>query len=73
MEVWSIIQRETGGLLHLEEHCTKSGEKVMEVLHTKHPDAHTPSSVGGRASQDARGGDSSDLRAVPHRRPQKGV
>ena len=28
-----------GGMLQLTELCTKTGERVMEVLHTKHPDA----------------------------------
>ena len=32
-------------MLQPEEHCTKYGEKVMEVLHNKHPDIHTSSMV----------------------------
>ena len=38
-----ITEHETGGLLHLEDPCTKTGDRVMEVLHTKHLDAHNPS------------------------------
>ena len=32
-----------GGVLLPEEKCTKTGERVMEVLRTKHPDARPPS------------------------------
>ena len=38
-----IIERETGGLMHPEEHCTKTGEREMEVLRTKNPYARPPS------------------------------
>ena len=34
-----------GGLLQPEEHCTKTGEKVMGVLCTKHPEASFPSAA----------------------------
>ena len=33
---------EAGGVLHPGERCTKTGERVMEVLRTKHPEARTP-------------------------------
>ena len=38
-----ITEREKGGVLLPEETCTKTGERVMEVLHTKHQDALPPS------------------------------
>ena len=28
-----------------EEQCTKTGERVLEVLHAKHPDARPPSAA----------------------------
>ena len=34
-----ITKREKGGVLQPDDHCTKTGERVMEVLRTKHPDA----------------------------------
>ena len=37
-----IIEQDTGGVMKLEEHCTKNGEKEMEVLRTKNPEAHPP-------------------------------
>ena len=40
-----ITERETGGVLQPEELCTKTGERVMEVLCAKHPDARPPSTV----------------------------
>ena len=38
-----IMEREKGGVLLPEEHCTKMGEHVLEVLCTNHPDARPPS------------------------------
>ena len=38
-----ITEREKGGVLLPEETCTKTGERLMEVLRTKHPDACPPS------------------------------
>ena len=35
-----IADRKTEGVLYLDELCTKTGKWVMEVLRTKHPDAH---------------------------------
>ena len=32
----------TRGVLQPDDHCTKTGERVMEVLCTKHSDAHPP-------------------------------
>ena len=37
-----ITDRETGGILQSGERCKKMGERVMEVLRTKHPEACTP-------------------------------
>ena len=36
-----ITERETGGVLHPRERCTKTGKRVMEVLRTEHPEART--------------------------------
>ena len=43
MAVQWITERGMGGVLHPEEHYTKSGKRVMEVLRTKNPDARPPS------------------------------
>ena len=40
-----ITKREKGGFFLPEEQCTKTGERVLEVLHTKHPDARPPSTA----------------------------
>ena len=37
-----ITEREKGGVLQPEGHCTKTGDCVLEVLHAKHPDARPP-------------------------------
>ena len=37
-----ITERETDGVLQPGDRCTKTGERVMEVLRTKHPEAWTP-------------------------------
>ena len=37
-----ITERETGGVLQPGDRCTKTGDRVMEVLRTKHPEARTP-------------------------------
>ena len=42
MAVRWITEREKEGLLQPEDHCTKTRERVMEVLCTKHPDARPP-------------------------------
>ena len=34
-----ITERYMWGMLQPEEHCTKTGDRAMEVLRTKHPDA----------------------------------
>ena len=34
-----ITERDTVGVLYPEEQCTKTVERMMEVLRTKHPDA----------------------------------
>ena len=41
-EVRWIMERDTGGVLQPGERCTKTGDRVMEVLRTKHPEARTP-------------------------------
>ena len=40
-----ITERKKGGVLLPEEQCTKTGERVLEVLHAKHPDARPPSAA----------------------------
>ena len=40
-----ITERETGGILQPGERCKKTGEKVMEVLRTNHPEACTPTAA----------------------------
>ena len=40
-----IMEQETGVLLQTEEMCTKTGERVMEVMHTKQPDARPPAAA----------------------------
>ena len=40
-----ITERKKGGVLLQEEHCTNTGEHMIEVLRTKHPDAHPPSAA----------------------------
>ena len=39
--IW-ITERETGGVLQPGERCTKTGDRVMEVLRAKHPEAQAP-------------------------------
>ena len=39
------MEQETGVLLQTEEMCTKTGERVMEVMHTKHMDTLTSSTA----------------------------
>ena len=34
-----IMEREKRGVIQPEGHCTKTGDRVLEVLHAKHPDA----------------------------------
>ena len=40
-----ITERETGGVLQPGERCTKTGNRVSEVLRTKHPEARTPTAA----------------------------
>ena len=40
-----ITERETGGVLQPSERCTETGERVMEVLRTKHPEARAPTAA----------------------------
>ena len=40
-----IKERETGGILQTRERCTKTGERVMEVLRTKHLEARPPTAA----------------------------
>ena len=37
-----ITERETGGVLQPESRCNKTGDRAVEVLHAKHPDARPP-------------------------------
>ena len=39
--IW-ITERDTVGFLQPGERCTKTGDRVLEVLRTKHPEARTP-------------------------------
>ena len=39
--VWWINERETIGVLQPGDRCTKTGDRVMEVLRAKHPEART--------------------------------
>ena len=36
-----ITDRETGGFLQPGDRCTKTGDQVVEVLRSKHPEAQT--------------------------------
>ena len=40
-----ITKRDTGGILQPAERCKKTGERVMEVLRTKHPEARPPTAA----------------------------
>ena len=40
-----ITEGETGGLLQPGYRCTKTGDRLMEVLCTKHPEAWTPTAA----------------------------
>ena len=40
-----ITERETGGVLHTGDRCTKTGDRVMEVIRTKHLEARTPTAA----------------------------
>ena len=40
-----IMEREKGGVLQPDDHCTKTGERMMEVFRTKHSDARPPPAV----------------------------
>ena len=44
-EVQWITKRETGGVLQPGYRCTKTGDRVMEVLRAKHPEAQTPTAA----------------------------
>ena len=45
MAVRWITERETGGVTQPGDRCTKTGDRVMEVLRTKHPEARTPTAA----------------------------
>ena len=40
-----ITERETGGVLQPGERCTKTGERVAEVLRSKHLEAWAPTAA----------------------------
>ena len=40
-----ITERETGRVLQPGHRYTKTGDRVMEVLHAKHPEARTPTAA----------------------------
>ena len=58
--VWWIAKREMGCVLQPEEHCTKIGERMIEVLSTKHPEARPPTA----SSLDSYPGQPPDLSPV---------
>ena len=43
--VWCITEKETGGVLWTAERRNKTGGRLMEMLHTKHPEAHPPTAA----------------------------
>ena len=45
MAEWWITEQETGGMMQLEGHCTKTGDRMMEVLRTKNMDTSPPSAA----------------------------
>ena len=40
-----IMEREMGVVLQPGNRCTKTGDRVMEMLRTKHPEARTPTAA----------------------------
>ena len=40
-----IMERDTGGVLKPGERCTKTEDRAMKVLRTKHPEARTPTAA----------------------------
>ena len=40
-----ITEQDTGGILQPGERCTKTGDRVLEVICTKHPEARTPTAA----------------------------
>ena len=40
-----ITERDTGGVLQPGDRCTKTGERVIDMLRTKHPEARTPTAA----------------------------
>ena len=40
-----ITERETGGLFQPGERCEKTGDRVLEVISAKHPEARTPTAA----------------------------
>ena len=40
-----VTERETGGVLQPGDRCTKTGDQVMEVIRTKHPEARKPTAA----------------------------
>ena len=40
-----ITESKTGGVLHPGDRCTKTGDQVMEVLRSNHPEARTPTAA----------------------------
>ena len=45
MAEWWITEQEMGGMMQLEGHCTKTGDRMMEVLRTKNMDTSPPSAA----------------------------
>ena len=52
MAVWWITEQETWGMLHPPELCTKTGERLMKVLRTKHTDARPPTAASMESCTD---------------------
>ena len=40
-----ITERETVGVLQWDDRCEKTGDRVLEVLRAKHPEARTPTAA----------------------------
>ena len=40
-----ITERDTGGVLQTGERCTKTGDRVMDVLRSRYPEAQKPTAA----------------------------
>ena len=48
-KLWTVVrwitERDTGGVLQPGDRCTKTGDQVREVLHSKHPESQAPTAA----------------------------